>query len=468
MMRDERHFRLALWVAIIAVAVGISAYAVVSNLPGVRDVELSPADGDEDVPITAPLRLAFSRAMDPASVESAFGIEPEITGRWVWDGKEAVFQPHGGLSPGTHYTVTLGTEAASENGHALRETHIWRFRTRTPQLLFLGRPTPEADLRQLFVHIPDTAESRQLTDHAQGVWDYAVHPQGEGIVYSVLRADGGADLWHMERDGRERRVLQACPETACLNPAWSPDGRLLAYEQRDIWADAPNLDPKAGRIWLLDLEEGKDRPLFAYEVPLHSPVWSPVGRRLAYVSPTLPGVEAYTLDTEELRQFGNQWGTAPVWSPGGDQLVVPELLLAGEELVVRLVRLDLETEEVVDISGSEDDAPTLVKDVSPAWSPGGGWIAFGRQFLDSERWTPGRQIWLTRPDASEAYDLLTEPMADHFAFAWRPDGAVLAFARSDLSEGPQPVPEVSVWLFDFSEGKPFFVADDGVLPKWLP
>ena len=59
-------------------------------------------------------------------------------------------------------------------------------------------------------------------------------------------------------------------------------------------------------------------------------------------------------------------------------------------------------------------------------------------------------------------------MADHFAFAWRPDGSVLAFVRSDLSEGPQLVPEVSVWLFDFSEGKPAFVADEGVLPGWLP
>ena len=47
-----------------------------------------------------------------------------------------------------------------------------------------------------------------------------------------------------------------------------------------------------------------------------------------------------------------------------------------------------------------------------------------------ERWTPGRQPWLTRPDASEAYPLsLEEPMADLFAFAWRPDGAALVYLR---------------------------------------
>jgi Tol biopolymer transport system component len=118
----------------------------------------------------------------------------------------------------------------------------------------------------------------------------------------------------------------------------------------------------------------------------------------------------------------------------------------------------------VDISGDDD----LVKDLAPAWSPGGGWIAFGRQFLDGERWTPGRQIWLTRPDASEADALLSEPMADHWAFTWRPDGGALAYLRSDLSDEAQATPVVSVWVYDFEQRAAVLVADAGVLPKWLP
>jgi hypothetical protein len=149
-------------------------------------------------------------------------------------------------------------------------------------------------------------------------------------------------------------------------------------------------------------------------------------------------------------------------------LVLPELMLAGESLVVSLVRIDLKTDELLDISGGDDDEGLLVKDVAPAWSPAGGWIATARQYLDEEQWTPGRQIWLTRPDGTETYSLLIEPMADHYALAWRPDGAALAYVRSDLSEGPQPVPDVSVWVFDLIQRERSLVARDAVLPRWLP
>lgn len=474
--------RLAwLLVPVLALA-GLAALLIAGRVT--RVVDVAPADGAADVPITTALRLEFSRTMDPASVEASFRLEPAVAGRWLWAGRVATFQPQGALSPATDYTVRLETGALDARGRPLRAGQIWQFRTRAPQMLYLGRTAPDSDVRQLFLAPLDGSAPRTLTDQVWGVWDYAVHPQGEAIVYSVLRGDGGSDLWRMDRDGSNQRLLLACPGAACMNPAWSPDGRWIAYEQRTIWRDGPNLDPQASRLWLIDPETGKARPLFDYDVPLHSPVWSPDGGRLAYVSPVLPGVEVYDLEAEELLQFDNEWGTAPSWSPEGRQLVLPDLLLIEsddstdasastgvtataeheEYLAVRLVRIDLDSGQMLDISGDDD----LLKDSAPAWSPNGGWIAVARQYLDEARWTPGRQMWLTRPDASEVYNLLSEPMGDFFAFVWRPDGGSLAYLRSDLSEGPQLVPDVSVWYFDFAAGEPVRVAEGGVLPRWLP
>jgi Tol biopolymer transport system component len=463
MLRKQR-IHPAVWLVVAVALMGIAAVAVVLSQAGVRVVEVSPENGDDEVPITALIQVTFSQEMDRVSVEERFRIEPETPGSFTWEGRTLSFKPRSALAPDTGYEVTLVEGATSQRGRLLEgETRI-SFRTRAPHLLYLGRPYEGAEVRQLFAVAQDGGQVRQLTDHAGGVWDYAIHPEGREIVYSVLREDGGSDLWRMERDGSDQRVLLACPEAACLNPAWSPDGAQIAYERRDVWSDAPNLDPKAGRIWLLDLEKGEERPLFEYDVALHSPVWSPGGERLAYVSPMLPGIEVLDLDTGELQQYGNEWGAAPVWSPDGAALIVPELMLEDEALVVRLVRINLEQDELLDISGDEG----LVKDVGPAWSPAGGWIAFGRQFLGEEQWTPGRQIWLVRPDGSEAYELLTEPMGDFYGLAWRPDGGALAYARIDLSEGVQAVPDVSVWVFDLIAREAVQVASDGVLPRWLP
>jgi Tol biopolymer transport system component len=463
-MQRRGSSRLVAGLGLLALLVGSAVVALLFGLASVRGVEGMPADGAGAVSMTAPIRLVFSQPMEPSSVEARLRVEPGLEGQFLWQGNELLFQPQVALAPDTAYTLTLQAGAMTQRGRPLKEGWISRFRTRSPQLLYLGRSQPGGELRHLFVASLDKGPSRCLTDHAWGVWDYAVHPQGDGMVYSVLRGDGGSDLWHMERDGSDQHLLLACPGAACLNPVWSPDGGTLAYERRDIWAGSPNLDPKAGRIWLFNLDEGEERALFDYDVALHSAAWAPDGKRLAYVSPMLPGLEVYDLGTEALQQFGNEWGVGPVWAPDGAHLVVPELMLAGEAFVVRLVRIDLADEAMVDISGDDD----FVKDVSPAWSPGGGWIAFGRQFLDEERATPGRELWLTRPDASEAYPLLVEPMADLFAFAWRPDGASLAYLKADLSEGPQPMPDVSVWVFDLEQREPVLVARDGVLPKWLP
>jgi hypothetical protein len=462
------------WLGLVAAVAIVASLLLLLAPTGVRVIALSPDPGDRPVAITAPLRITFSHEMHAESVEEHLDLAPQIAGHLAVEGRVVTFWPDLTWVPDQAYTLTLQAGLAAVSGRVLAEERSWSFRTRSPQLLYLDRPSSGLSIdapRQLYAAslvttsgMPATSLGRQLTTHPEGVWDYAVHPQGEAIVYSVLREDGGSDLWRMDRDGGNQRVLLSCPDMACLGPAWSPDGRLLAYEQREIWAGAPNLDPQAGRLWLLDLERDEARPLFDYDVPLYSPLWAPQGQRLAYLSPVGGGIEVFDLPTEELFRFANEWGGTPAWSPDGQDLAVSELLLAGEAFVVHLLRIDVEQGELWGVSGEEE----MVQDLSPAWSPGGSWIAFGRQFLDEARWTPGRQIWLTRPDGSEAYPLQEEPMADHYGFSWCPDGGALAYVRNNLSEGAQPVPEVQVWLMDLVRREPFLVADGGVLPGWLP
>lgn len=497
--------RLRLLALFALLAVGLAAVAGWAWSRQVRLVRFSPAGGlagAAAVPITAPLRLTFSTPMDPASVRAHLHLEPETPLRVVAAGRDIVFQPAAGLAPGTTYTVTLDPGAAGLRGAALGRGGHWQFRTRPPALLYLTWPAQDTldasgsrGPAQIYVAALDGSPPRSLTAEPGGVWDFAADPLGSRVVYSAVRDDAGTDLWLLSLDA-DRRVtktsrLLACPGEACLAPAWSADGRHLAFERRELLADGPNLDPKAGHIWLLDVETGRDRPLFDYDVPLHSPVWSPAlesvtgaaergslsgigSAALAYVSPLVPAIEVLDLATDDIVPIPNEWGAAPVWSPDGRSLVLPDLALLDEPeaLVVHLFQVDisqtLAAGEAANLTASAGDQ-LLVKDTGPAWSPGGGWIAFGRQSFEGEQWTPGRQIWLMRPGASagEAYSLVRQPLDDLFGLVWRPDGGALAYLSTDLSEGVQVQPKVEVWLFDFETRRSTLVAA-GVLARWLP
>ena len=114
----------------------------------------------------------------------------------------------------------------------------------------------------------------------------------------------------------------------------------------------------------------------------------------------------------------------------------------------------------MDLSSSPE-----VEDAAPAPDGQGRWVALGRRWLSPLRWTLGRQLWLMRPDGSEAHPVTHSPAFQHLAFAWGPTGRYLAFVRSDQAALAAPL---EVWLFDVERGEMSRVVSNGYAPGWLP
>jgi len=92
-------------------------------------ISVSPLDSAIDVAIGDSIVVTFSEAMDTIAVESAFSIDPLVTGVFSWADSVLTFTPDSDLDETTLYEVTISTDAEDSAGNSLDEDYIWSFTT---------------------------------------------------------------------------------------------------------------------------------------------------------------------------------------------------------------------------------------------------------------------------------------------------------------------------------------------------
>jgi len=435
-----------------------------------------PADQSTQISARAPIRLEFSQPMDAASVEAALALSPAVPGHFAWAGNTLVFTP--ALAWPLNGTVTVRLEGGrSQRGLPLLGVHTWTFTVGTQRLAYLaGGQAPNVWIAPVEAGAPAQA----VTSEPHGVYDFAFTPDGTRLIYAARRADGGADLRAVALDGSAAADVLLCPGEACVSPAVSPDGLRLAY-QRHVLAAGLTGAPRLGAASVFErpLQAAPNDPgqqLSAAEGRF--PRWGPDGR-LSYLDLGREAVVVHDLNTGALTFIPNTSGEMGAWSPDGGVIVYPELAFPGgasgpqdsDELAggfyTSLTRVTIATNERQTLSG-----PEVVDDASPAFSPNGAWLAFGRKLQVQSQWTPGRQLWLMRPDGSDAHALTDDPLYNHSAFTWSPDGQRLAYMRfhTDNIEAP-----AEIWLTGVDSAGQLGAGDagprrlaQGYLPEWLP
>lgn len=462
--------------AVLALLTGV--VIVRGDRVGVRIVALSPERGATNVSSRAAIQVTFDQEMEQASVEKRFALSPPVEGTFQWEGKTLIFHPVQPLTHDTDYTVTLRQGARSQRGREIPRDMIWRFRTRRLQVLYLAERDETVDL---WVTDREGHQQTALTAVPVALWDYAVSPDGQQIVYSAEEESGAINLWLMDADGQNKVPLTEV-DAQCNAPAWSPDGRRIAYERRPLVSGLPALSETEGlggpsgldspRLWLLDLQTGETRPLFADDQALgYAPAWSPDGGKLAFFDPANGGIAIYDFESGESSFISNEMGEVGSWSPDGKTIAYPQLFLQGRRFFSHLLLYTLADGSTRDLSSSHvrQGLPTAagaeVEDGFPLWSPDGQWLAVPRRRWEAEGWTPGLQLWLVRPDGSESRPLTDESDCHHGAAAWSPDGRTLAFVRLDLTQNDAR-PEI--WLIGVDGSDPHRLVEDGFQPAWLP
>lgn len=513
--RRTRFGWLWLWIGLGVLALVGGGIGLLLALPRLETVSPSP-DG-EGLSTRPSIRLTFNQPMNTASVEQAFTVNPPVAGQFSWRGNMLIFTPLDPWPLNTEVQVALqGGQGA--NGLPLLNWRSWTFTIGERRLLFLaGAPTNNvwvlsladeaqasaaetqaaADATQTAVNLltevapeditpasvapANTVRPEPVTTEPEGVFDFALSPDGTEIVYAVWRADGGTDLRRVDLAGTNPADVLLCPGEACLAPAFSPDGNQIAY-QRHVLFTSPEGEVTLGpaRLYIFDRTTGEDTLQSDPASDARAPRWGPHGE-LAYLDPAQQIIIVLSPATGQSYAFPTQAGVMGTWDATGAALIYPELgflpventptatpnpLSSGEvsannpqPFYTYLVRWDAATHISSTLSGVG-----VVNDTAPVFSPAGDWLAFARLTRAQDQWAPGRQLWLMRPDGTEAHPLTDDPLYNHSAFRWSPDGSALVYTRFNTGEPGTPT---EIWYIN-ADGTDAHRLATGYLPQWVP
>jgi Tol biopolymer transport system component len=248
--------------------------------------------------------------------------------------------------------------------------------------------------------------------------DASLQREPVGIVWA--QADGiyGANI-----DGSERHVITSydggfVPDYFAA-PVWSPDGRVLAYN---------NCDSGACMIHLVG--GNRRRTIRRYYVE-NDPTWSPDGRELAVqVSNTdCPicgmGISAISVATTRARmvtppKYG-RWDDDPAWSPDGQTIAIVREVV-NQDTVIYLVGAD------------GRNATWLTRGAAPSWSPDGSQLVFAR----------GNSIFTIRRNGAgrKRITVVSNTEAELIAPQWSQDGRRILYQVDTFSRRP------SIWTMN--------------------
>jgi Tol biopolymer transport system component len=446
---------------------------IVGGIAAPRVVAFSPDTTSYQVPGTTRVAITFSRPMDMASVEAHLSIEPATPGRFVWQGMTLTFQPTRPWPGAATVTIRLQAGARSLRLLPLLTSQVWTFTISVPRICYLWPAGSPADL---YLRSIDGTDTVRLTETALGVYDYSLGSDGSTLVYAAERNDGGTDLRLLNLTTGTDSLAFACPAGArCRAPALSPNGQILAFEQFDLEGDsAAGRVPGPTHVWEVDLSQPSTVFLVGPEDNVSSmPTWSPAGV-LAYFDSALRAitlVDASTGPTPAvLRYLPSDLGPTGSWSPDGAFLIFPEIVFpSGQaptegsvQFYSHVFRAEVSSGQIVDLWRG---GMGLVEDASPVYSPDGQWIAFARKYLEQDRWSLGRQLWIMRADGSSARALTDEPDFNHSSLAWSPDSSTLVYMRFDETN---PTQASEIWLIGADGQGAESLVVGGYLPRWIP
>jgi Tol biopolymer transport system component len=268
--------------------------------------------------------------------------DPKKRLRWIGDARLELDDVITGDSDAAPRRLRLlHTAAFTAGGIVLGAAGVWlaSIRSTSPTL---AEP-PDFTLRRL-TELPGpevgpdiSPDGRQIlfSSRAAGQWDVYLQRVGGGRAIiltpdstaddrqAAFSPDGGQIAFRSERAGGGIFVMGATGEsvrrvtTVGFDPAWSPDGKSIAYATEGIFD--PYARNSESEVWIAEIATGRRRRLLRADAV--QPTWSPDGRSIAFWTNKSGQRDISTVAAEGgipvaiTNDAATDW--SPEWSPDG-------------------------------------------------------------------------------------------------------------------------------------------------------